>query len=116
MAKRFSPEELARIAAERSHEEGFTELLSGKLYRHAVWLTHNTQRNFELIAKLAEFFYFDYAHSLTFWKRTNPSNRKEVCFDIGTTSDDLHEALSIWRLYRQQYIYDSLTGLDIPVV
>lgn len=116
MAIKFSPEELARIAAEREHEVGFTELLSGKMYRYVVWLTHNTHRNFELIAKQAEFFYFDYAHSLTFWKRTNPLKKEEVCYDIGTTSDDLHEVLKIWLLYRQQTVYDSLIDFSIPVL
>lgn len=112
----FSPEELAKIAAERDHLEWFTVVLSGKLHRYVVWLTHIPIRNFKLIAKYAELFHDLYVHSLTFWKRTNPSNKKEVCYDIWTSSDDLEEALSTGRLYGQQTVYDTLTGIELPVV
>ncbi len=96
-------EKISSILATVDHS-GFTELLQGdRLKRYVVAFTNNTDYAVDQLVCQARFFWavFD---NLTIGWRTTPQG--QIMIDIGTSTDDLQEALELKMLFNQQAIYD----------
>lgn len=90
---------------------GFTELLQGdRLKRYVVAFTNNIECTTYLLACQARF-YWAVFNNLTIGWRTTPQG--QIMIDIGTSTDDLREALELKRLYAQQAIRDTVLEEEI---
>lgn len=107
----YSPEELGNILADVDLL-WFTYYLKGEPKRYVVAVTSNKERSLELLASQANY-YDQFFDTLTLGWRTTPD--WAVMIDIGTATDDLNEALELWRKYLQYAVHDSLKGKDIVI-
>lgn len=110
MAKRFSPEELAAIL-ELQDLSGFTEFLIGPKRRYVVACTHNVVWSHALLSEQI-WLYAQVYETITIWWRTDKD--ENVIVDIGTATDDLHEAIRLRDKYNQKAIYDYQLGEELP--
>ncbi len=90
----------------------FTSLLSGEQWRYVVGLTHNLSWSIDLLVAQARFASVIF-ESITIGWRTSPTGA--VLIDVGTMVNDLKQALSIGRTYRQQCIRDTVEEKEIAV-
>lgn len=103
-------DKILSILASADHS-GFTELLQGdRLKRYVVAFTNNTEYALDLLACQARF-YWAVFNNLTIGWRTTPQG--QIMIDIGTSTDDLHEALELRRLHHQQAVRDRVLEVEI---
>lgn len=96
---------------------GFTKVLKGKLNRYVIGLTNNVIESWEVseamqkrIAIQAQIIASSF-NNVTIWGWT--SKAWDFYLDIGTSSDNLEEALKLWREKKQIAIFDLKTMKEI---
>lgn len=106
----MTEDKILSILASADHS-GFTELLHGdSLNRYVVAFTNNTEYALDLLACQARFFWAVFTNLTIGW-RTTPQG--QIMIDIGTSTDNLQEALELKRLHNQQAVWDTVLKIDI---
>lgn len=112
LTKRAMKERITSTLSE-AKLDGFTQLLYWKgLHRYIVGMTNNHTRTIDLLYAQA-MNAVKLHHHATLGCRKTPGWTRMI--DIGTSTDDLSEAMWLWQVYNQQAIWDFDENKEIKV-